>query len=1224
MMDSENRDSDEPSSNEKTTTNRLVGPVSDSVDPFAATLPPQKPPPAAKPNLYGETLPPNSQADKGDPANQVTFTLESAGATTVTDPPAPPPEIPGYVLLDELGRGGMGVVYKALQSRLHRTVALKMILAGEYAGADARIRFLSEAEVIARLQHPNIVQLYEFNVHNGVAYFSLEFVDGGTLTDKLAKQPLAPAEAAALVETLARAVHYAHQQGIVHRDLKPGNILLQNRPADPDAPPLGPTESHTSRRSLHGDASFGTLSCFVRNASVIPKITDFGLAKSAGGSNDLTKTGAIMGTPSYMAPEQAGGKSKDVAAAADTYALGAILYECLAGRPPFFAATPIDTIMQVLNEDPVPPRRLQSKVPKDLETICLKCLHKDPTRRYATTLELADDLARFLNGEAIRARPVGPVERGYRWARRHKSQTALIAVSVLSLVTIAALGWITSAQLGTALKEAKEQREEADRQRTLAENHANEAERQKQAAVAHAAEAERQRDEANRQRVAVAANLQQRVDAVEGMLMNIDRRLEEERGMDSIRREFLDDARTMSDQLLKENPDDPGILQQAAQVYHRLANVMRNGRDYPNSDKNYQTAIKLQKQLVERFPENAEHLNALSRTTYDRAWMLWLSKRPTLAHVEFADAIALYDRRAAQGHRGAAVTSARLRYYQANVLQELDRRPEAIALYRDALARQEKLAADQPDDADVLEDVGLTACSLAVAIERDNPDEAYTLFRKSREAHQKTTQLDPQTRRYQSNARDALHDLYAFCQQQHRDTDLADIAEEYIRTEPERSIAAYNCACYYALAAKAVANHPTLSAAEKAARREKYAGEAVKRLRESIDQGFTDRAHLLKDRDLDALRERDDYKAFVAELEERFPGRPITPADLLASLTEEYDTALLRYTRLRQTSRTIADRERAKRARPDFPDFAERVLKLAADHETTPAGVNALIWILQKTGLSIDPQAKGYAERAIALLEKCTERPEFATACKTLAEYSTPSGDTLLRKAMTSHPKHDVRGVATFTLAESLAKQAETKASSRAAREKLLQEAEELYARTENEFNDVAYQDSTLGELAKRQLYTLRSLTEGRLAREIAGTAVDDQPIALSDYKGKVTLVLFWANWCGFCRQLFPATRQWSEQYKDRPFAILGVNTDADIQEARRAVQIGKLPWRSVWDGGATERKIAAEWLIDAYPTIYLIDHAGVIRKKWLGKPPPEQIQVEIDALLKQVPPADR
>jgi hypothetical protein len=291
------------------------------------------------------------------------------------------PAVPGYEVLEELGRGGMGVVYKARQAGLGRLVALKVILAGAHAGADDRARFRAEAEAVARLQHPNVVQIHEVGERDGRPYFSLEFCPGGSLDGRLAGTPLPPPEAGRLVETLARAVHAAHRHGIIHRDLKPANVLL---------------------------AEDGT-----------PKITDFGLAKRLDGSG-RTRSGELLGTPSYMAPEQARGQGKAVGPAADVYALGAILYECLTGRPPFRAATWPETLQQVSAEEPVPPRRLNAAVPRDLETVCLKCLEKEPGRRYAGARDLAEDLRRFGAGEPVKARPVGWPGRTWRWARRQR------------------------------------------------------------------------------------------------------------------------------------------------------------------------------------------------------------------------------------------------------------------------------------------------------------------------------------------------------------------------------------------------------------------------------------------------------------------------------------------------------------------------------------------------------------------------------------------------------------------------------------------------------------------------------------------------------------------------------------------------------------------------------------------------------------------------------------
>jgi WD40 repeat protein/tRNA A-37 threonylcarbamoyl transferase component Bud32 len=326
------------------------------------------------------------------------------------------PEVAGYEVLCELGRGAKGVVYKARHFKLNRMVALKMVLAGEHAASVDLVRFLAEAEAAAQLQHPHIVQVHEIGKHARLPFLSLEYVDGGTLAQKLKGTPLQPRQAAAWTQILARAVQFAHQHGIVHRDLKPGNILLTS------------------------DGS--------------PKITDFGLAKRIEMGAGMTQTGIILGTPSYMAPEQAEGK-KDVGPAADTYALGAILYEMLTGRPPFQAPTPLDTVLQVIGEEPVPPRRLQSTVPRDLETVCLKCLQKDPRKRYPGAEALADDLARFLDGRPIQARPVGRPERAWRWCRRNPWVAGMTAAVMLLLVVLAVGASVAALWLGAAKTETE-------------------------------------------------------------------------------------------------------------------------------------------------------------------------------------------------------------------------------------------------------------------------------------------------------------------------------------------------------------------------------------------------------------------------------------------------------------------------------------------------------------------------------------------------------------------------------------------------------------------------------------------------------------------------------------------------------------------------------------------------------------------------------------------------
>ncbi|HWB11705.1 MAG TPA: serine/threonine-protein kinase [Pirellulales bacterium] len=516
--------------------------------------------------------------------------------------PVPLPQaVAGYEILGVLGRGGMGVVYKARQPGLKRLVALKMILAGNHASSDDLARFRSEAEAVARLQHPNIVQIYEIGEDDGRPYFSLEFVDGQSLSSKLEGKPQSPRQAAEIIHVLAKAMAVAHAQGIVHRDLKPANILV---------------------------AHDGT-----------PKITDFGLAKRLEDEDGAqTRSGSILGTPDYMSPEQASGRIREVGPPADIYALGAMLYEMLAGRVPLRGASVLDTLQQVVSKEPVAPTQFDTKVPRDLETICLKCLRKDPAKRYARVDDLAEDLRRFLAGEPILARPVARGERAWRWCKRNPRVAALSGAVAALIVfwgaSASAVAWkfkekniLIASALDDAKKgwteaennlrvaevneaEAKHNAEDAKKGWAEAENNLrvaqlNEAEARHNAQVAdeHAAQAETNADAAKEQHrkavdlfVELGKHLEQRLQGRRSLL--------EKPELRGLQEELLGMVRSAMTDLAKEIESSNVTSFAMANTCFKLGELLFRFGHGEEALRQYAYGYKLVKQVVDDQPEN--------------------------------------------------------------------------------------------------------------------------------------------------------------------------------------------------------------------------------------------------------------------------------------------------------------------------------------------------------------------------------------------------------------------------------------------------------------------------------------------------------------------------------------------------------------------------------------------------------------------------------------------
>jgi tetratricopeptide (TPR) repeat protein len=788
--------------------------------------------------------------------------------------------VPGYELLSELGRGGMGVVYKARHQALNRTVALKMILSGGHAGVDDLARFRTEAEAIARLQHPHIVQIYEVGTHGGLPYFSLEFCASGSLEKTFQGKPLSASKAAALVEKLARAMFVAHQKGIIHRDLKPANVLL--------------TEDGT------------------------PKITDFGLAKKLD-EIGRTSTGSILGTPSYMAPEQAGGQSKEIGPAVDVYALGAILYELLTSQPPFKAASPLDTLLQVLHKEPVPPRRLRANTPKDLETFCLKCLQKGPHQRYATALDLAEDLRRFQAGEPIRARAVGWTEQAWKWVRRNPVVAGLL--TALLLILLGGLASVTGLWLDTA--------------------------RQRDAAEANLALAEKAVDECFLVATTEPLLQQDRMRAVRKLLMEKalpfyegfraqrqnDERLQAElarnygrvalsrstigREQDAL--EPLERARALWEKLVTDHPSVPAYRNELAQTCDSLGVSYLSMKDLERASSFLGQARSLSEPLAALDPTAADYQEVLSRIFNHSGAVQRRSSRPDLALDLHEQARVIQERLLAE-HPDSEVYQNDLgsTWCTLGLLHEEERHPEIgvrcfaaartiqeklavhfpgvseyqrkLATTWDALGRAqrdlgnledalhsnehareilEKLVADYPEITKNHRDQARTYDTLGTLwLNRGQPDTALQWYERARVIWEKLAADHPGMPEYFMSHVEDLVRVGAHRQAVTR-------IEELSRNESIPAEVLYTLACMCARAASFVQRDPKLAREDRERFVGSYAACAIDLLARAHSTGYFRNAemvnHLKTSSDLDALRTRDDFKKLLKALE---TGRP--------------------------------------------------------------------------------------------------------------------------------------------------------------------------------------------------------------------------------------------------------------------------------------------------------------------------------------------------------------
>lgn len=496
-----------------------------------ATLmrPPQ---PIAASRLVGATTGPAQDAtfarppDHSQVNNPAASMPPTAGAAR-----APARRFGNYDLVDTIAKGGMGIVYKAKHIKLNRIVALKMILSGKFADDFEVQRFYLEAEAAAKLRHPNIVGIHDIGECEGQHYFSMDYIEGKSLADLLKDQALAPKHAAQLLQTIASAMHYAHTEGVVHRDLKPSNVLL--------------------------------------DAAGAPLITDFGLAKQVqggGGQSQMTMAGTVVGTPSYMPPEQAAGRIEQVNIRSDVYSLGAILYELLSGRPPFRGAGVMETLKQVLENEPVALRVLSPAIPRDLETICHKCLQKEPEKRYATAKELADELGRFLRGEPILAQPISPLARGWRWCKRNPVVATTSAAALLGLVLALGATTVGYIQVSAALAESEVSR---------------------------------------RQAMAAVDDLFTQVS--ENTLLN-------KPGLQPLRKELLGRALSYYQRFLEQRKGDPRVQDELASAHFRIGLITEAIESTDQALPLYETARSMQEKLVQATPNQPARLEAYGST----------------------------------------------------------------------------------------------------------------------------------------------------------------------------------------------------------------------------------------------------------------------------------------------------------------------------------------------------------------------------------------------------------------------------------------------------------------------------------------------------------------------------------------------------------------------------------------------------------------------------------
>jgi len=674
-------------------------------------------------DLLYETRVPGRETDRPPAIAADQYATRAGGVETMKMPALAQPDWPtvdGYEILGELGRGGMGVVYRARQVNLNRLVALKMIRTGPSASQEELRRFRIEAETIARLQHPNIVQLFEVREQKGEAFLALELIEGASLNRNI-EAPWPAPQAARLLETLARAIHYAHEQGIVHRDLKPANILLNRVSGNVVSSGVVSTvhkagetmarqEGPTVHRLPFLARQPGSTHMPAQLAAYQPKITDFGLAKlMSADSAGPTVSGEFLGTPTYSAPEQASGKLRDIGPHTDVYALGVILYELLTGRPPFHGATILDTLDQVRSQEPVPPSRLQKRVPRDLETICLKCLQKSPQRRYPSALLLAEDLHAYLHGRPIQARPVSMLERVYKWTLRHPASATCIGLGAVTVVALLVGSWLYAAAMTDAAQRETKLRQEAE------------------------------------------DSLGEAVNAVEHMLTRVgDVDLADVPQLEGVRKKLLADAQSFYEKFLKQHSTSAEIRFLAGRAKGRLGDIHEMLDESAAAERSY---LEAQELLAETSAKSARQQAELARVCNHLGVLLKRLGRLPAAEKSLRESLELRQQAvdAAPKQSGYLQDLAASWYDLGTVLARLPRQQEkAESAYREALRIQEDLCKSQPDDAGLQRERARTLNNMGKLFQnmKGKQKEAAASFQQAVEIHAKVVQKHPSVPQY--------------------------------------------------------------------------------------------------------------------------------------------------------------------------------------------------------------------------------------------------------------------------------------------------------------------------------------------------------------------------------------------------------------------------------------------------------------------------------------------